>query len=206
MSSFALDTWGERRSRDLDELDEAHAAVGGDGPGRRYATRQINHAYVVAVASQFQAFCRDLHSEAADLVAAAISAVDAMGLLDGAAAAKITLIALTRRREVDRGNANPTNIAIDFKSFDLDIWEHAKRHDKRTLARQRKLEQLNICRNAIAHQDFDFSKGQLDVLGGRMRIGLTEARAFRAACDQLAASFDEALARHLAPVVGGRPW
>ncbi|MHB1808615.1 MAG: hypothetical protein ACYCU0_04885 [Solirubrobacteraceae bacterium] len=158
------------------------------------------------MASQFQAFCRDLHTEAADVVAHAISAFGAAGLIDSAAAANIAFIALTRGRQLDRGNANPGSIAADFKSFDLDIWQQASRRDKRTVGRQHTLDQLNIWRNAIAHQDFDFNAGQLDVLGGRSRVGLTEARAFRAACNQLAASFDEVLARHLAPVVGRRPW
>src|SRR5271167_221722 len=37
MSSFALQAWQGVRSGQLDELDLAHGAVGGKGPGRRYA-------------------------------------------------------------------------------------------------------------------------------------------------------------------------
>jgi hypothetical protein len=69
MSSFALQEWQGVRSGQLDELDLAHGAVGGTGLGRRYATRQLNHAYTVAMASQFQGFCRDLHSECVDVIA-----------------------------------------------------------------------------------------------------------------------------------------
>jgi len=47
----------------LDELESAQTSVGGTGPDRRYATQQINQAYAVLVASQFQGFCRDLHTE-----------------------------------------------------------------------------------------------------------------------------------------------
>lgn len=49
----------------LGEIAAAHTAVGGQGSGRRYATQEINHAYAVLLSSQFQRFCRDLHTEAA---------------------------------------------------------------------------------------------------------------------------------------------
>ena len=66
MASRALHRWQTEAQRSLDEIEQAHRAVGGAGPGRRYATQQINQAYVVMVSSQFQRFCRDLHSEAVD--------------------------------------------------------------------------------------------------------------------------------------------
>src|ERR1700682_173538 len=53
------------RRLELDEIVEAHRAVGGSGRGRRHATEQVNHAYAVLLSSQFQGFCRDLHSECA---------------------------------------------------------------------------------------------------------------------------------------------
>lgn len=63
--SAALQTWKSTAKGALDEIAAAHAAVGGQGPGRRYATQEINHAYAVLLSSQFQRFCRDLHTEAA---------------------------------------------------------------------------------------------------------------------------------------------
>src|SRR5262249_19369869 len=38
--------------------------------GRRYATQQVNRAYAVLLASEFQGFCRDLYSECMDHVVA----------------------------------------------------------------------------------------------------------------------------------------
>ena len=70
----------------------------------------------------------------------------------------------------------------------------------------RRLEQLNVWRNAIAHQDFDFGPHDLEVLEGMRTIDLRQVRAFRSCCDRLAATFDEVLARRLEPIVGGRPW
>jgi hypothetical protein len=37
----------------LQEIENAHAAVGGTGRGRRYTTQQINRAFVMLLASQF---------------------------------------------------------------------------------------------------------------------------------------------------------
>jgi len=66
MPSQSLSMWFNEASRALDELEVAHRAVGGRGSGRRFATLQVNHAYAVLLSSQFQRFCRDLHSEAVD--------------------------------------------------------------------------------------------------------------------------------------------
>jgi hypothetical protein len=206
VSSFALQAWQGTRSGQLDELDLAHGAVCGTGPGRRYATRQLNHAYAVAIASQFQGFCRDLHSECVDVVANAIHSVGESGAMNSSAIADIALTALTRNRQLDRGNASPGSIGADFKSFDLDIWDAANQLDARTAIRSRRLEQLNIWRNAIAHQDFDFTRHQREVLAGATRLVLGEVRAFRSCCNRLAVTLDRVLARHVESIVGGRPW
>jgi len=206
MSSVALQEWQGTRSVQLDELDAAHGAVGGTGPGRRYATGQLNHAYAVAVASQFQGFCRDLHTESADVVADVIGSLGSAGSVDTAAVAGLVLNALTDNRPLDRGNAHSGSIGGSFESFDLDIWGAARQLDARTARRSVRLEQLNVWRNAIAHQDFDFSRRQLEVLAGMTRLGLDEVRTFRSCCGQLAGTFDRVLARRLESIVGSRPW
>jgi hypothetical protein len=206
MPSVALQEWQGTRAGQLDELDAAHGAVGGTGPGRRYATGQLNHAYAVAVASQFQGFCRDLHTESADVVADVIGSLGSAGSVNSGGIADLVSNALTRNRQLDRGNAHPDSLGASFKSFDLDIWEDAGQIDARTERRSRRLEQLNVWRNAIAHQDFDFSRHQLQVLGGTSGLDLRRVRAFRSCCDQLAGTFDRVLARHLESIVGARPW
>lgn len=206
VSSFALQVWRQTRSRQLDELDAAHGAVGGRGPGRRSATLQLNHAYAVVLASQFQGFCRDLHSECADVLTNAIATTAAGASVDGSTLAGITLMGLARNRRLDRGNASAGSIGADFKAFDLDIWDAAKRVDARTARRARRLDQLNVWRNAIAHQDFDFSQHQRELVGDPVRLGLDDVRAFRSSCNGLATTFDSALAGHLETIVGGRPW
>jgi hypothetical protein len=63
MASIAYRRWSTVRAKALDEMTQAHVALGGTSPGRRYATQQVNQAYAVLLASQFQGVCRDLHME-----------------------------------------------------------------------------------------------------------------------------------------------
>src|SRR5438067_6884920 len=72
MPSRAYRQWTRTRSAELDEVETAHTLLGGTARGRRYTTQQINRAYAVLLASQFQGFCRDLHTEAVDLLVAVI--------------------------------------------------------------------------------------------------------------------------------------
>src|SRR5260221_13476364 len=66
MPSLSLAAWRAHASRAFDQIEAAHAAVGGAGAGRRYAAQQITQAYAVLLSSQIQRLCRDLHSEVAD--------------------------------------------------------------------------------------------------------------------------------------------
>lgn len=192
MSSRSLLTWRGSSARALDEIEAAHRAVGGTGPGRRYATQQINHAYAVLLSSQFQRFCRDLHSEAVDALAATISLPDVL---------EIFRLQLTTGRKLDSGNPNPGNIGSDFGRLGMDFWPDVLASSPRNPARRTSLEMLNRWRNAIAHQDFDAAS-----LAGRTELHLADVRRWRATCNALTQQFDAAVARHLAIILGTAPW
>src|SRR4051812_45133642 len=100
MPSPALIDWQLGRSRVLDELLDAHQAVGGPGPGRRWTTEQINWALIVRLAAEFQGFCRDLHDLGVDTFCA--WAAPTNNRLQG-----ILRVHVTRDRYLDRGNATP---------------------------------------------------------------------------------------------------
>ncbi len=174
----------------LDEIEAAHRSIGGSGPGRRYATLQINHAYAVLVLGQFQAFSRDLHSEAIDFLATRATPPGLGGVLR---------LALGRERRLDRGNPTPDNIADDFTRFSIRLWADVAALDPRNVNRKAKLLELTRWRNAIAHQDWTKTAGPEG-----LRLGTV--RAWRSACGGLARSFDHAIANALATVVGVRPW
>jgi hypothetical protein len=140
MPSLAFQDWSARRAAALDEIEHAHRSVGGTGPGRRFLTQQINQAYAVLLTSQFQGFCRELHTDCADhLLASVVSPV---------------LLAIFRRnlllgRKLDTGNPNRGNIGSDFNRLGLSFWDIVDH--PRNPQRGRVLETLNRWRNAIAH-------------------------------------------------------
>jgi len=142
MSSHSLQRWQSVRTAEMDELENAHRSVGGLGRGRRYATRQINHAYAVLISSHFQGFCRDLHTESSRIIVAAIRPLNLQPLAEQE---------YLRNRRLDRGNPSPGNIGADFSRLGVTLWPELYglnlRHQQRRLA----LEELNEWRNAIAH-------------------------------------------------------
>jgi len=192
MPSRALKRWRTDGQQALDEIESAHHSLGGTGPGRRYATQQINQAYTVLLMSQFQRFCRDLHTEAIRYLTA-----------EPPHNARYTLlgIRLAEGRKLDTGNANPGNLGADFARFGMSFWDVVKAHDKEGAARQKRLSFLNEWRNAIAHQNFDSP-----LLSGRSSLRLAEIRAWRATCNGLANSFDAVVNAHLAGIIGKAPW
>lgn len=108
MPSRSLKTWQVDGRRALDEIDAAHRAISGTGRGRRFAVQQINQAHVVLLSSQFQRFCRDLHTECIEYLSND-PALGARGL--------ILRSRLTAGRKLDSGNPNPGNIGSDFGRF-----------------------------------------------------------------------------------------
>lgn len=149
MPSRSLTHWLEDRSNQLDELLSAHSAIGGSGRGRRYATQQVNQAYAMMLSSQFQGFCRDLHSESVDHLVHGTSP---------AAMQQVLRAALLLNRKLDTGNPNPGNLGSDFNRLGLNLWGSVQTLSPRNKDRQKLLEGLNVWRNAIAHQDFDPQK------------------------------------------------
>ena len=147
MPSHAYRHWNTARARELDEIEVAHTSVGGTGPGRRYATQQLNRAYALLLASQFQGFCRDLHTEAADALVAVIPPV---------AFRVVVREEFLWNRQLDRGNAHQASIAGDFGRLGiLDFWPRMDAIAAGNDGRRQVLGVMNDWRNAIAHQDFD---------------------------------------------------
>jgi len=192
VTSVALETWKSTAQTALDEIAAAHSAVGGQGRGRRYATKEINHAYAILVSSQFQRFCRDLHTESvAHLVNAltppSLRPVVRARFLDG--------------RKLDRGNPNPGNLGSDFGRLGFGFWDAVKNRNPQNQNRRNNLEKLSVWRNAIAHQDFTPA-----TLDPPPPLRLSTVRNWRSACNGLATEFDRVLGAQLMSLVGTAPW
>lgn len=191
MPSKSLEKWLKERSEALNQIEGAHARVGGTSRGRRYATEQINHAYATLLSSQFQGFSRDLHSECVDHI------------VNGAPAGFQTILRtlLIRDRKLDKGNPNPGNLGADFGRFGFAFWRAVQADDHQNDRRQGLLEELNEWRNAIAHQDFHAAK-----LGGTTTLHLGTIRRWRRALNRLALSFDNVLRSHINTLTRLYPW
>lgn len=192
MPSKSLQRWNTTRIAELDEIANAHLQVGGGDRGRRYATQQINHAYTMLLSSQFQGFCRDLHSEAVDYIVRSVTPLTLRAVLRSE---------FTLHRKLDRGNPNPSNIGSDFNRLGLKFWDQIRAQNRLNHGRIGHLEDLNRWRNAIAHQDFDPAQ-----LGGTINLRLATVRRWRQACEQLAIAFDAIIGNHIAQIAGTRPW
>ncbi|HYH80698.1 MAG TPA: hypothetical protein VEX86_12925 [Longimicrobium sp.] len=176
----------------LDEMEAVHGVVGGGRTARRFARQQVAQAYVVLLASQFQLFCRELHTESAEWVT------------DDPAHEPLNLVLrtlLTTGRRLDVGNANSATLGSDFGKLGISFWDEVRRHRGANVQRKARLEELNCWRNAIAHQDF-----RNPGLAGSHEVRFQQVRAWRRTCDALAVEFDAVLRLYLMKLVGGAPW
>jgi hypothetical protein len=193
MPSLALQRWSGERAAALDEIEHAHRSVGGTGRGRRYLTQQINQAYAVLLASQFQGFCRQLHADCVErLLVPVASPVLLATYRDN----------LLLGRRLNTGNANPDSIESDFGRLGLSFWPAVYADHPNNLRRRRKLQVLNRWRNAIAHNAFAPDMHRR----GRPSLHLGQVRDWRRACDGLARSFDAVMRAHLLDATGATPW
>src|SRR5580692_1591187 len=115
MPSRAYRRWNGTRSTELDEVEAAHTLVGGTERGRRYTTQQINRAYAVLLASQFQGFARNLHTEAVDSL---VTVIPQLGF-------RMTVREeMMWNRQLDTRNANQSTIGGDFGRLGISaFWE-----------------------------------------------------------------------------------
>lgn len=191
MPSNSLRLWRTIRRRELDEVESAHASVGGAAPGRRSATLQLNYSYALLLSAHFQGFCRDLHTEAADYL---------VGWLTTSPFRPTLREFYLSNRKLDSGNPNPGNIGNDFMRFGngFYLWERVNALDPTNEGRRARLDELNLWRNAIAHHDFSRLPNT--------RLRLEQVRTWRKTCDRLVRAFDLVLSLQLKDVTGSVPW
>jgi hypothetical protein len=149
----------------------------------------------VLLSSQFQRFCRDLHTEAVDRFVRHVAASVPVPLYN------ITHQRFIEGRKLSRGNPNPANLGSDFARLGMALWPALLALTAANARRRISLEELNRWRNAIAHQDFDAVSA-----GGAAQLQVRRVRTWRSTCNGLAVSMDQAVGRHLASVTGAPPW
>jgi hypothetical protein len=193
MPSAAYHDWITARAAALDGIENAYRSLRGSGPGRKTTAQQLNQWYAVMLSSEFQAFCRDLHTECARSLVVPVAPPG----LQRALYANVVF-----GRKLDTGNPNPGYIGSDFNRLDLMFWPAVDVDHPRNPRRKALLEELNGWRNAIAHQSFTAAM----LKGGRPVLPLSRVQRWRKACDGLARSFDRVMRAHLLTITGVTPW
>jgi hypothetical protein len=179
------------RAAALDEIESAHASVGGTGRGRRYATQQVNRAYAVLLASEFQGFCRDLYSEGMDHVVLA-APPNTRGVVKAQ---------FLWGRSLERGGPQAGAVGSDFGRFGVPFWDNVYGLHAANERRKELLDELMRWRNAIAHNDFDPA-----VFGPNPVLHLADVRGWRSALNGLCPAFDTVMRDLLAAMLGAAPW
>ena len=192
MPSDALIIWQTDRMRRLQDveadclhLETLHAA----DPDR---VQQHIRSYAVLLSSEFQGFCRELHSECAQRFVDSVSPPALQALL---------WLQCVYGRKLDTGNLNPGNLGADFGRYEPDFWSRILALDPTHAARRHRLAMLNNWRNAIAHHDFNPAD-----LGGTTTLAIVQVRNWLADCDVFAKAFDAVMRDRLLIVTGAVPW
>ena len=185
MPSPALTAWSTSSAAALSQL-QAHRAGG--------ATRalQLHYAYVLLLCAHFQAYCRGLHSDATQLLVESIDPGVGAVLDEN----------LSFRRQLDTRNAQPETLTADFSRLGLEFWTVVETADARNATRRRKLKELNVWRNAIAHHNIEQRRSDLHP----HTVTLATCTTWHSALNGLAESFDRVLAAHLTTLLGSQPW
>ncbi len=196
MPSRALARWLSEARPELDALEAAHARASARRRLRRGLAPQLCRAYLVSVSAQFQRFCRDLHSEAAQRLADAVEPRAFRGAV---------LRLLTDGRRLDAGNAVAGTLGPDFDRLGLAFLAELERRPENR-RRRLDLERLNVWRNAIVHLDFTLKPGREKLVRGTSPDSVRDVRRLRQSCDGLAHEIDRLVRAHVSGVVGGAPW
>jgi hypothetical protein len=141
--------------------------------------------YVVLLSAHFQGFCRDLYTEAAQVVVARVRP----------SLQPMMLSQLIAELRLDHGNPNANNITHDFKRFGFP--PDFLTADPANLSRLAHLAALNRWRNIAAHHGTVPRGAALD---------LPSLRAWQASCGGLAASLDRSAYNELRRILRRAPW
>lgn len=113
---------------------------------------------------------------------------------------------LTGNRKLDSGNATAATLGPDFDRLGFSFFTEIDAATRRNKSRRRRLEQLNVWRNAIVHQNFKLKPDQEQLVKGTNPERILYVRRWRENCDELAAQFDLVVRTLVSRVVGGPPW
>lgn len=201
--SIPLEHWFSDRRQSIETLARAHATmeqVYGGGRPRQFG-RPVEHAYVLRLVAEFQAFVRDLHNLTAGLL------VNMAGT--GAQFRTLLSVAVTEGRQIDRGNADLRCMQVDFHRLGIvglndrlavhnRLWRPSKLRSDRTWYGD-----LIALRNALAHGN----EQQLEALRSRgVMDTVTWARDRLPGLGRTAVALDRVVWDHVRDNFDVEPW
>lgn len=185
MPSVSLLYWQNERMPRLQQVDLQCAASLAGAPPNPHLIDENLRGYVVLLSAHFQGFCRDLYTEAAQVIVSKVRPSLQTLIQDQ----------FTAHHKLDRGNPTYEHLKEDFERFGfaLDL-----RVDAANRPRLDDLSVLNKWRNVAAHQGTRLPAG--------IPLNLPSLRAWRTSCDGLATSLDAILYNQLRRILKRTPW
>lgn len=193
MPSDALIAWQTLRLPRLHDFETDCLHLQGMYSAAPHRVQEYIRSYVVLLTSEFQGYCRDLHSECTDKLVASVNPINLREVLR---------FECRYGRKLDTGNPNPSNLGADFNRYFLDFWDAVIALDPANQpARRDRLSRLNLWRNAIAHNNYDPGE-----LGGTTTLAIPIVQGWRTDCEVFASAFDGVMRAHLQAITGVSPW
>jgi hypothetical protein len=172
MPSASLQFWHNDRIPRLTEIDGQCAAAAALAPPNPRLLDESLRGYVLLLSAHFQGFCRDLYTEASQIIVSRVRRAALQVLFQAQFSA---------HRKLDKGNPNLANLKEDFKRFGFQLDFVAA--DPTNAIRLADLAHLNDWRNVAAHQGTPIL--------GMPPLTLPTVQAWRVSCDGLAVSLDD---------------
>jgi hypothetical protein len=187
MPSASLLRWNNDRQPRLAQIDgQCRMTLAAAAPNPHLIDENLR-GYVMALSAHFQGFCRDLYTEASQIL---VSRVKRPAL------AAIFQAQFTAHRKLDRGNPNLENLKADFKRFGFTL--DLAGADPANPARLAHLAKLNEWRNLAAHQ------GTPTATVSPLTHVLIAT--WHTSCDELVNSLDGILYNQLRRILRRAPW
>jgi hypothetical protein len=187
MPSASFDRWQNDRMPRLAQIDGQCASALAVAVPNPHLTDENLRGYVIALSAHFQGFCRDLYTEASQVL---VSKVRRPAL------AVLFQAQFTANRKLDHGNPNLINLKADFKRFGFAL--DLAGANPANPVRLTHLAKLNEWRNVAAHQ------GTPTASAGPMNLPLVAV--WRNSCNELASSLDDIVYNQLRRILRRKPW
>jgi hypothetical protein len=185
MPSTSLLVWRNDRMARLGHVDAQCAASLALVPANPDLVDENLRGYVLLLSAHFQGYCRDIHSESAQVIVSKLRR----------RLQNLVQEQFTAHRKLDRGNPNIENLKADFGRFVFALDFPAA--DPANSMRLRHLKELNTWRNVSAHHDIPPQGPPLD---------LPTIQAWRGSGDGLATSLDGIMYNRLRRILRRKPW